>query len=51
MITLTTSQVIFITIGVSTTVNTLCKFLFMLDTPRRSRSHTTNRHNHHTTNH
>lgn len=47
MITLTTSQIIFIIIGVSVTVNTLCKFLFMLDNPRRSRSHTT----HHTTNH
>lgn len=48
MITLTTSQVIFIIIGVSATVNTLCKFLFMLDTPRSSRNHITS---HHTINH
>lgn len=46
--TLTTSQVIFIIIGVSVTVNTLCKFLFWLDTPRSRRNHHTS---HHTINH
>lgn len=39
MITLTTSQTIFILIGVSATVNTLCKFLFWLDTPNRYTKH------------
>ena len=39
MITLTTSQTIFIIIGVSVTVNTLCKFLFWLDTPRKHTKH------------
>ena len=47
MITLTTSQVIFIIIGVSATVNTVCKFLFMLDDPR-PRHHNHSRHNHNT---
>ena len=46
--TLTTSQVIFIIIGVSAAVNTLCKFLFWLDSPR-SRNHS--RHHNHTTHH
>ena len=46
--TLTTSQVIFIIIGVSTAVNTLCKFLFWLDTPHSRRNHHTS---HHTTHH
>lgn len=47
--TLTTSQIIFIIIGVSATVNTLCKFLFWLDTPRSRRNHY--RHHNHTIHH
>lgn len=46
--TLTTSQIIFIIIGVSAAVNILCKFMFWLDTPRSRHNHTTS---HHTINH